>query len=338
MTAEMHSCSAGATGARDGRATGARGSRTPSGRGLSDHGLNLALPEPFDIDWALTSVRSSSFGTPYCFLSDDTVRRVLRLAGEPALVDFTFSSVDRRLRATLAVEPTNPRPALTDLAPLVAHLWGMSDDLTACYETLAPDSLLAPLIGRFAGLRLIRAASLYEALLSAILGQQISVASAQSIRRRLMDNLGDCVTVDGSEFVAYPSPASLLTAGPDGLQTLGITRQKSRYLLAVAERAEGGDLEPTRFAGVEDAEAVSMLCDIPGVGRWTAEVALIYGLGRLDVFLAGDLALQVAVQRLLGRNDRPGEAELRLLGERWAGWRSYAALYLLMTLKPGGEA
>jgi len=300
--------------------------------------LDLPLPEPFDIDWALTSVRSSSFGTPYCFVGDYTVRRVLRLAGEPTLVDFTFSRVDRRLRATLAAQPKNPRRAMIDLAPLVTHLWGLSDDLTACCETLATDPLLTPLIGRFAGVRLIRAAGLYEALLSAILGQQISVASAQSIRRRLMDNLGDCLTVAGSEFTAYPSPARLLAAGPVGLQALGITRQKSRYLLAVAERAERGDLEPSRFAGVEDAEAVEMLCAIPGVGRWTAEVALMYGLGRPDVFLAGDLALQVAVQRFLGREDRPREQELRLLGERWAGWRSYATLYLLMTLKPGSGA
>lgn len=307
-----------------------------SSRAISGRGLDLPLPEPFDIDWALRSVRGSSFGTPYYLLGGDTVRRILCLGGEPALVDFTFSRADRRLRAILATQPANPRRALNDLAGLVTHLWGLSDDLGACHETLAADPLLAPLIGGFTGLRLIRAASLYEALLSAILGQQISVASAQSIRRRLMDNVGDSLTVTGSEFAAYPTPARLLAAGPDGLQALGITRQKSRYLLAVAERAEGGDLEPTRFAGVEDAEVVSTLCAIPGVGRWTAEVALMYGLGRPDVFLAGDLALQVAVQRRLGRGDRLRERDLRLLGERWAGWRSYATLYLLMTLKPGG--
>lgn len=213
-----------------------------SSRALSDRGLDLPLPEPFNIDWALQAVRGSSFGTPYYFVGNDAVRRILRLAGDPALVDFTFSRADRRLRATLAAQPANSRRALTDLAGLATHLWGLSDDVGAGYETLAADPLLAPLIGRFAGLRLVRAASLYEAL----------------------------------------------------------------------------------------------LCAIPGVGRWTAEVAFMYGLGRPDVLLAGDLALQVAVQRLLGRGDRPHERELRLLGERWAGWRSYATLYLLMTLKSGG--
>lgn len=290
--------------------------------------LTFELPEPFDVELVLTGLRSSSFGTPYSFVGPATVRRVLRFADEPVAVDFTFSR--SRLQATVAAGA-----ALTtdELASLTTHLWGLADDLAACYASLGGDPLLGPLVDRFAGLRLIRAADLYEALLSAILGQQISVASAQSVRRRLMVGIGDRLSVEGAEVVGYPSPARLLEAGPDGLQALGITRQKSRYLLEVAERAAGGALEADRFGALDDAAAMATLCAIPGVGRWTAEVALMYGLGRLDILFAGDLALQVAVQRALGREERPGERELRSLGERWAGWRSYAALYLLMTLK-----
>jgi DNA-3-methyladenine glycosylase II len=293
--------------------------------------VNRVLPEPFAIDWVLACVRGSSFGTPYHFVDEETVRRVVRLGDQAVAVDFAFDRAHSQLRATVVAG------AAVDLAHLTDHLWGLSDDLTACYAALSADPLLQPLVARFAGLRLIRAASLYEALISAILGQQISVASAQSVRRRLMARLGDRVTVDGADFVAYPAPARLLAAGPDGLQALGVTRQKSRYLLAVAEHAADGYLEHAAFVGLDDAEAVARLCTIPGIGRWTAEVALMYGLGRPDIFFAGDLALQVAVQRLLGRQDRPGERELRLLGERWAGWRSFAALYLLMTLKDGQD-
>jgi DNA-3-methyladenine glycosylase II len=292
------------------------------------------LPEPFDVDRVLNAVRSSSFGTPYTFVGPETVRRLLHRADQPVAVDFAFSRSERRIRATVVAGSTL---GTDDLTRLTHHLWGLPDDLTGFYAAFGDDPILGPLIARFAGLRLIRAADLYEALISAILGQQISVASAQSIRRRLMAGLGDRLSVDGAEFVGYPSPARLLEAGPDGLQALGITRQKSRYLLAVAERAAGGALDEDRFADLDDVKAIATLCAIPGVGRWTAEVALIYGLGRLDLFFAGDLALQVALQHLLGRSDRPGEGEVRHLGERWAGWRSYAALYLLMTLKAKGS-
>lgn len=287
--------------------------------------MKRALPEPFHIDLVLACVRGSSFGTPYYFVTQETLRRVVRLRDQAVAVDFTFDRAHREMRVNDVA------------AELASHLWGLSDDLTGCYETLGTDPLLRPLLARFAGLRLIRAASLFEALVSAILGQQISVASAQSMRRRLMEHLGDGVTIDGVVYVGYPTPPRLLAAGPDGLQALGVTRQKSRYLLAVAEHAAAGHLDHERFAGLDDAEAVSSLSAIPGVGRWTAEVALMYGLGRPDIFFAGDLALQVAVQRLLGLGARPSERELRVVSERWAGWRSYAALYLLMSLKHADE-
>lgn len=180
---------------------------------------------------------------------------------------------------------------------------------------------------------MVRAAGLYEALLSAILGQQISVASAQSMRRRLMGALGDRILLDGVPYATYPSRERLLAAGLEGLQAIGITRQKAGYLLAVAEQALRGALEHDRFTGLSDREAVALLCETPGIGPWTAEVGLMYGLGRRDVWFAGDLALRTAVQRVLGLTDRPSERELRTLSERWVGWRSYLALYLLMTLK-----
>jgi len=298
---------------------------------LSGNSLRIPLPEPFAVDWALTCLRGSSFGTPFDAVRPDGVRRVLRLADQLVAVDFTFGRVARELRVTVVAADPPTGGAATELRRVVSHLWGLDDDLPACHAALGEDPWLRPLLQRYAGLRMVRAASLYEALLSAILGQQISVASAQSMRRRLMGALGGRLGAQAD----YPAPARLLQAGPEGLLALGITRQKARYLLAVAERAADGALEPARFAGIPDQEAIARLCEIAGVGRWTAEVALMYGLGRPDVCLAGDLALQTAVQRLLGRADRPSERELRGFSERWAGWRSYACLYLLMTLKPG---
>lgn len=303
--------------------------------------LLIPLPQPFAVDWALTCLRSSSFGTPYYATGPDQICRVLSVAEQSVLVQFAFDRSERHVSVTLlATQPqpqsvTDEEALWTELARLATHLLGLSDDLPACYATLGQDPVLAPLLQRFGGLRMLRAPGLYEALLSAILGQQISVASAQSIRRRLMAGLGERVSVNGEQYVAYPSPSRLLAAGYDGLLALGITRQKSRYLLEVAERAVGGVLERAQFADLTDDTAIARLREIPGVGRWTAEVALMYGLGRPDVLFAGDLALQTAVQRVRGLAQRPREGELRALGERWAGWRSYAALYLMMTLKPG---
>jgi DNA-3-methyladenine glycosylase II len=117
------------------------------------------------------------------------------------------------------------------------------------------------------------------------------------------------------------------------LREQGLSRQKSTYLLEVANRAAAGELGRERFATLSDEDAIRRLCEIKGVGRWTAEIVLMRGLGRPDVFPAGDLGLQAALQELRGMRKRPSEKALRKIAERWAGWRSYAAFYLWMTLQ-----
>jgi DNA-3-methyladenine glycosylase II len=206
--------------------------------------------------------------------------------------------------------------------------WGLGDDLARCYAALGEDASLAPVLARYRGMRLFRAPDLYEALLVAILGQQISVRAANACRRRLVDALGAHLEVSGVRYATYPEPERLLAASVEELRALGTGRQKARYLHALAQAALAGKLRQVHFDHLPDEEAVALLCEIPGVGRWTAAVALLRGLGRLDAFPAGDLGLQLAAQRVLGLGQRPSEGELRSVAERWRPWRGYAALYL----------
>jgi len=182
------------------------------------------------------------------------------------------------------------------------------------------------------GLRMIYTPDLYEALMVAVVNQQVSVAATESIRRRLYAGLGDRVNSDGVTYLGCPSPRRLLAAGTRELRALGLSRQKARYVREVAERAVTGALDRGLFDDLEDEVAITKLTEIPGVGRWTAEIVLMRGLGRADVFPAGDLGLVVAAQRVLNRKDRPSEDELRAMAERWRGWRSYGALYLWRSL------
>ena len=137
----------------------------------------------------------------------------------------------------------------------------------------------------------------------------------------------------GENHYLYPTPRQLIEAGESALREQGVSRQKSAYLLEIADRAAAGELDRAAFAALSDEDAIGRLCEIKGVGRWTAEIVLMRGLGRPDVFPAGDLGLQVAVQELWGMRERPSEKTLRRIAERWKGWRSYAAFYLWMTLQ-----
>ncbi|MBP9182141.1 MAG: DNA-3-methyladenine glycosylase 2 family protein [Fuscovulum sp.] len=148
----------------------------------------------------------------------------------------------------------------------------------------------------------------FGALLDAIIGQQVSVASAAAIRGRM-------------QSAGLWDEASVAAAPDDELRAAGLSRQKARYASALA-RAR---LDYDGLRDLPDEEVVARLVALPGIGRWTAEIYAMFSLGRADVFAPGDLALQEAARLLLGLEARPGERALRALAEDWAPWRAVAA-------------
>lgn len=303
--------------------------------------MRISLPNGFNVEWMLHHIRTSSYAVPYRFAGQRVLCRPLWLAGAPVVAEFDLSQsgvmglglVSLRGHAVRSGE----KRALAELMTQTKFVWGLDDEAEGLDASIASDRDMAPLVKRFGVLRIVRAPDLYEALLVAIIGQQVSVRAAQPIRRRLMQNLGTRVTVQGSRGLEnhylYPNGKQLIEAGESALRKQGLSRQKSAYLLEVANRAAAGELDRERFATLSDEDAIRRLCEIKGVGRWTAEIVLMRGLGRTDVFPAGDLGLQVALQELRGIRERPSEKALRKIAEHWSGWRSYAAFYLWMTLQ-----
>jgi len=151
----------------------------------------------------------------------------------------------------------------------------------------------------------------FTALLDAIVGQQVSVASADAIWRRM-------------EAAGLTDRAALAVASDEACRAVGLSRQKARYGRALAESAIDFDA----LRGLPDAQVVEVLTDVPGIGTWTAEIYAMFALGRADVFAPGDLALQEAARVLFDLPDRPRERALRAMAEAWSPWRSVAATLL----------
>lgn len=187
----------------------------------------LPLPRPFNVTWTLGQLRASSLGVPYPFRGRRRVQRALHLGGE-GVVEFDFSQPAQGLRARflappgpLAVAGQGDAHGQTGAARALGFLWGLDDDLNPWYARLRGDPLLGRLVGRYRGLRLLRTPSLHEALVVAVLGQQVSMAAALAIRRRFLETLGDRVTAGGRVYTTYPRPAQLLAAGPTGRNPRG---------------------------------------------------------------------------------------------------------------------
>jgi DNA-3-methyladenine glycosylase II len=129
-----------------------------------------------------------------------------------------------------------------------------------------------------------------------------------------------------------PSPAALLAADPDDLRGAGLSWSKVAYLRDLAERVQDGQLDPERLRELGDDDVVEELTRIKGVGRWTAEMFLIFNLGRPDVLAAGDLGIRRAVQRTYELDALPDAAEMERIAEPWRPHRTLACLYLWRSL------
>jgi len=305
--------------------------------------MYIRLPERFSVNGMLNHIRTSSYGVPYRHVDQCILRRPLWLKGTPVVAEFDLSQAGRMAIRLLPCHGRTARPGRLNaarrdgLALQARFLWGLDDNAEPCYAAMSSEPRMASLLERFGPLRIVRTPDIYEALLVTVIGQQVSVQAAQSVRRLLIRNMGTQVAAGGKrgpdEYYLYPTPRQLLEADASMLRKQGVSRQKSVYLREIAARAEEGELDRAVFAKLSDEEAIERLCEIKGVGRWTAEIVLMRGLGRSDVFAAGDLGLQAAVRELWGMKERPSEETLRDIAERWRGWRSYAAFYLWMTLQ-----
>jgi DNA-3-methyladenine glycosylase II len=208
-------------------------------------------------------------------------------------------------------------------------MFSLDDPLEEFYRLAREERVLSGAVRTFRGLRLPRDPSLYEALVHAILGQQLSVSAANTIKRRLIERSDSFLDVEGVELPCLPGPDALVALGESGLRGVGASGGKARSLLAIAQRERSGAFAASRFRRLSVARAVEALDAEPGVGRWTAENALLRGVGRRDLFVAGDLGLRVALDRFGAVPRSAPETDARAWGDRrYPGWGSYATLYL----------
>ena len=153
-----------------------------------------------------------------------------------------------------------------------------------------------------------------QTLLRTIVGQQVSVAAARSMWTKLE-----------AAFGSPPDLNLLLAASDEELRAAGMSRQKSGYIRSLASLVLSGELDLEKLPE-DDEEAIALLTKIKGIGRWSAEIYLLFAEGRGDVFPAGDLAVLVEIGRLMGLPEKPSEKQLRELAEAWRPYRGAAAV------------
>ena len=192
---------------------------------------------------------------------------------------------------------------------------------TRAVRHLSGDPVMAELIATLPPPKPGTSAGLYIDLVDAIASQQLSVRAAASIMDRFLDLFPD----------RRPTPEEVLERSDEELRAVGLSRPKVRYIRGIAEAISSGEFDLERLHDLPDDEVIEHLTALKGVGRWTAEMLLIFSLRRPDVFSLGDLGLRNAVARHYGV-DRDDHEAIRAISERWSPHRSTASRYLWASL------
>ncbi len=192
----------------------------------------------------------------------------------------------------------------------------------ATRDLAARDAVLRALITRFDGLALGSRGDAFSTLARAIVGQQISVRAAQNVWGRLSGRL-ETVT-----------PGTVARSRKPTLRACGLSAQKADYLKDLARKFLDGTLDAARWRALEDEALIAELTLVKGIGRWTAEMFLIFYLTRPDVLPLADLGLQRAMRLHYNRGRPLSERRMRSIGASWAPWRSVATWYLWRSLDP----
>ena len=291
-------------------------------------------PFNFELTAGYHTYFQSRYGTDT--MEDGVYRRLLDL--DDKLVLASVRSIGTLDAPELALELQGPELSPDDVESAtdrVSWLLGVDQGLAPFYELGRADQAMAGLVEQFYGLHLPHTASVFEALVLAVLGQQISTSVARIIRTLLIETFGPSAEFDGETYYAFPRPASIWASSPAELHTMKLTQRKSEYVYGLAGSVLDPEMGLERLEKLTDREIVEKLVARRGVGMWTAQWALIRAVGRPDALPLGDLALRRVVSRLFMDGENVNDAKVEEIAQRWSPYRTYATVYLFSALRTG---
>ena len=257
--------------------------------------------------------------------ADGILYRAFRIDHVPALLKVQ-NRADDELQAVVIAAGEEPLPRRSRVEQALRRKLSLDLDLPAFYRFLSSDPALSGLQGHHRGLRPILKDSLWEALSLAIADQQVNVTFAAELKHRLLAKYGTQYVLDGIPLWLFPDAATLANLDEYALRPLQFTRNKSSFIVGLA-RTFLADPAWNRLTGTGES-IVQRLCQLRGVGRWTAEYGAMMGLGITDTLPAADIALMRMVQRVANLPHRPTEQEVRAYGARWSPWQGLVTFYL----------
>jgi DNA-3-methyladenine glycosylase II len=263
-----------------------------------------------------------------------TFARALRVAGEDVLLVLRSLGTVEEPRLELEIAGTRVDERVeAEAVCLVRRIFALDVDPKPFLALAMGDAVFGALVRRHPGLRPVLIADPYEALIWAVLGQQITVRFARTLKERLTELCGRRMTVEGRAYWLPPRPEEVAAADPAELRVRQFSAQKIAYVIGLSRAILDGELRLQEMAALPHEEAIAALTRFKGIGRWTAEYVLMRGLGVRDSIPAADVGLRAIIGQWYELGRKATEKEVRERAEAWAGWRSWASFFWWFALQ-----
>ncbi|WML58512.1 DNA-3-methyladenine glycosylase 2 [Neobacillus sp. PS2-9] len=263
-------------------------------------------------------------------IKDGFVYKLLKIDQEPLLLKIGF--IDDSLQGEFPLgKPTVKAQKMA--SDYVVDWFDLGRDLAGFYEMAQHDQMLQRVVSKYRGLRMIGIPDLFEALTWAIIGQQINLTFAYTLRKRFVERFGESVTFEGETYWLYPTFDRIAEIEVDALKELQFTARKAEYVIGVSRAMVNGELTREHLLKMEDYQQThAYLTKLRGIGSWTADYVMMKCLHQSAAFPITDVGLHNAVRIQLGLERKPTLDELKEMAAGWTGWEAYSVFYLWRSL------
>jgi len=283
----------------------------------------ITVPAPYDFAHALERLALD----PLLAVDLERRRITVPLHLDGLKVPVVIESIGTKDDPRFVVSAPHPKRQ-EDIIERVSHLFQWRTPLGPIYEHFRRTDL-APLFAEYEGMPLVLDFDLYFCLIKCLIHQQLHLKVGYRLTERFVKTFG--TEVAGVWF--YPRPEEVAARSYEDVRALQLSGRKAEYIVDVSRLIADGKLRLDELEQMEDGEVMERLTAVRGIGPWTVQNFLLFGLGRPNVFPPADIGLQRAVEKQFGLQKRPTAKEMAALGERWKPYASYAALYLWRSIE-----
>ncbi|UHH07867.1 DNA-3-methyladenine glycosidase II [Bacillus subtilis] len=291
----------------------------------------ITLPEIFDMNANLGYLTREKNECMY-EIENNIITKVITIGGIRSLVQVSVINNKQMIVQFLNDSRPVEQWKREEIVKYIHEWFDLDNDLTPFYEMAKADPLLKMPARKFYGLRVIGIPALFEALCWGVLGQQINLAFAYSLKKQFVEAFGDSIEWNGKKYWVFPPYERIARLTPTDLADIKMTVKKSEYIIGIARLMASGELSREKLMKMNFKDAEKNLIKIRGIGPWTANYVLMRCLRFPTAFPIDDVGLIRSIKILRNMNRKPTKDEILEISFSWKTWESYATFYLWRVL------